>query len=460
MKESAPLLTFGDVGLVRIGSSRVAVFAGISALHGTVIAWEDPLFTVRFDDGTSILLNAKVIVESLVFDPAEVCDPTRFYYGFERFHPAAVGGWRQGMLLVLRAEGLELPPDWLGDAAADAAANEHAAGGGSVPAITIFREHEARRLEELARVLGGEARAARTMRGLRNPALKALWWLASRGHGINPPPPAAIRLYLTFLVDLRACKGAVDTASQALSFLARSNSWPTGLMDGAARIPIDAARRMFRAQTKKTHGLRREDVARILKSFAVYLPGVPDRRQWAHAVGVAIGTGYMVFARFDDLRQMCFDDGHCVLEADHISFYVETRKNAQFQGSWVTIARPAGGAGPGVFGLLRELKMRLGSGFVLPSISADGVVDRSRQMPYDAFVLHLRNALIHIGFDAADAEHFAGHSMRSGAATATANELPPHLISLAAGVKDINWILTYHRASIGDRMRVSWALGL
>ena len=60
----------------------------------------------------------------------------------------------------------------------------------------------------------------------------------------------------------------------------------------------------------------------------------------------------------------------------------------------------------------------------------------------------------------ADAELFAGHSMRSGAATDTADELPPHPISLAAGVKDINWILTYHRASIGDRRRVSWALGL
>ena len=67
----------------------------------------------------------------------------------------------------------------------------------------------------------------------------------------------------------------------------------------------------------------------------------------------------------------------------------------------MTIARPASGAGPGVFGLLRELKMRLGSGFVLPLVSADGVVDRSRQMR------HLRNALIHIGFDAADAEHYA-----------------------------------------------------
>ena len=108
--ESAPLLTSGDVDLVRIGSARVAVFAGISALHGTVVSWEDPLFTVRFDDGATILPNAKDIVESLVFDPAEVCDPTRFYYGFERFHPASVEGWRLGMLLVLRAEGLEIPP--------------------------------------------------------------------------------------------------------------------------------------------------------------------------------------------------------------------------------------------------------------------------------------------------------------------------------------------------------------
>jgi hypothetical protein len=299
------------------------------------------------------------------------------------------------------------------------------------------------------------------MRGLRNPALKALWWLASRGHGVNPPPPAAIRLYLTFLVDCRANKGAVETAAQALSFLARSNGWPPGIMDNAARITVDAARRMFRGtQTKKTRGLRREHVARILDAFAVYVPGAAYERQWAHAVGVAIGAGYMVFARFDDLRQMCFDEGHCVLEVNHMSFYVESRKNKQFEGSWVTIARPASGSGDGVFGLLRELKVRLGSGFVLPFISADGVVDRSRPMPYDAFVRHLRSALIHIGLDAADAEHYAGHSMRSGAATDTADELPPHLISLAAGVKDINWILTYHRASIGDRRRVSWALGL
>ena len=50
--------------------------------------------------------------------------------------------------------------------------------------------------------------------------------------------------------------------------------------------------------------------------------------------------------------------------------------------------------------------------------------------------------------------------MRSGAATATADELPLHLTARAARVIDINWILTYYRAGIGDRRRVPWALGL
>jgi len=170
--------------------------------------------------------------------------------------------------------------------------------------------------------------------------------------------------------------------------------------------------------------------------------GVAYERQWANAVGVGIGAGYMVFARFDDLCQMRFDGGVCLLEDDHISFYAGTRKNGQSEGLWVTVARPAGRSGAGVYGLLRELKMRLGSGSVLPFVSADGVIDRSRPMPYEAFARHLRYALIHIGLDATAADRYAGHSMRSGAATESADALPPHLISLAAGVKDISWIPT------------------
>jgi hypothetical protein len=180
-------------------------------------------------------------VESLVFDSADVCDPKRCCYGFGRFHPASVEGWRLGMRLVLRAGSLELPPDWLRDAAGYLAADGGAACDGPAPALALIRGHGTRGLAGLARALGGEARAHRTMLALRTPAFNALWWLASRGHGVNPPPPAAFRLYLAFLADLRASQGAVETASQAFSLLARTSGWPPGAMDGAARIPVDTS---------------------------------------------------------------------------------------------------------------------------------------------------------------------------------------------------------------------------
>ena len=36
----------------------------------------------------------------------------------------------------------------------------------------------------------------------------------------------------------------------------------------------------------------------------------------------------------------------------------------------------------------------------------------------------------------------------------------PEMIANAAGVKSIDWLLTYNRADIGDRLQASWALGL
>jgi hypothetical protein len=38
--------------------------------------------------------------------------------------------------------------------------------------------------------------------------------------------------------------------------------------------------------------------------------------------------------------------------------------------------------------------------------------------------------------------------------------LQPHQICHLAGVRDINWLLTYMRESLGDKLRASWSLGL
>ena len=108
---------------------------------------------------------------------------------------------------------------------------------------------------------------------------------------------------------------------------------------------------------------------------------------------------------------------------------------------------------------MRELCGR--SGFVLPHISARGVVDTTRPMSYDKYIRHLFHALTELGVDPAIARTFAGQSPRAGAATSAARAVArPEMSANAAGVKSIDWLLTYNRADIGDRLQVSWALGL
>ena len=86
---------------------------------------------------------------------------------------------------------------------------------------------------------------------------------------------------------------------------------------------------------------------------------------------------------------------------------------------------------------------------------------RDRPMEYRDFVRYLRQALVTIGVNIDYADHFAGHSMRSGGASAAARAgLPPHEICHLAGVKDINWLLYYMRHLLEDRLRASWSIGL
>ncbi len=83
-------------------------------------------------------------------------------------------------------------------------------------------------------------------------------------------------------------------------------------------------------------------------------------------------------------------------------------------------------------------------------------------MEYDDNVRFLRQGLVSAtGMSDIEASLYAGQSARSGAASEAArSDLEPHRICHLAGVRDINWPLTYMRASTEDKMRASWALGL
>ena len=83
-----------------------------------------------------------------------------------------------------------------------------AAGGGAADTF-LATEREQLRLDWLD--LAGSAWAPSTLQGLRNPALKALWFLASRGFPL-PPPPLAVTNYLTWLAVNVDTAGAVEVA--------------------------------------------------------------------------------------------------------------------------------------------------------------------------------------------------------------------------------------------------------
>ena len=101
---------------------------------------------------------------------------------------------------------------------------------------------------------------------------------------------------------------------------------------------------------------------------------------------------------------------------------------------------------------MRELCGR--TGFALPHISSRGVVNTSGPMGFAKYVRHLRHALTELGVDPAIACTSAGQSPRAGAATAAAQaSARPETISNAAGVRSTDWLLTYNRADIGNRLQ-------
>jgi len=100
------------------------------------------------------------------------------------------------------------------------------------------------------------------------------------------------------------------------------------------------------------------------------------------------------------------------------------------------------------------------TGYVLPIIRADGDIDSHTAMPYNMFVRHLRDALVHIGMKESQAQHYAGHSMRAGGATSAAvHGLAPAEITHLAGVSSVDWLVWYNRHHLTSRLLASRAIG-
>ena len=138
---------------------------------------------------------------------------------------------------------------------------------------------------------------------LRNPALKLLWFLASRGHGF-PPTASAAASYLTSVAVERGCIGAVATAKNALSYLCSNNGHDPRAYESARTIaPLEAMRRLHAAQVKKAAGITPPQVNTALHKYAGprgdrSRDGRKRFGQWELAIGAAICLGYKLLLRY------------------------------------------------------------------------------------------------------------------------------------------------------------------
>ena len=102
-------------------------------------------------------------------------------------------------------------------------AHEEHEGGNITDATECFLAREREQLQSAFLELAGESRRPRTLINLRHPALKALWWFASRWR--QPPPTCGdVTDYLTFLATSIDTTGSVADARSAIGFLASVNA--------------------------------------------------------------------------------------------------------------------------------------------------------------------------------------------------------------------------------------------
>ena len=441
----------GSVGPVLLGRSRVMRTDGMALLFGTVSSYCQPWFEVTFDNGRVEKMRSHELAATLLYVASEFFDMRGFYFDFSFLNPLRLPGWLAGLRIYLTNFGVVLPVEWLAPAREDA---------GGEASVTDMRARESAELRALLLELAGESRQASTLQGLRHPAMKALWWFASRDIPL-PPSSDEVALYLAYLSREVNTIGSVSDARSAIGFICAVNGWDKrGILGGRAEIPLEALRRRHAHAVRKAPGLPIESVRRFLLAYVKIRSDLPWDMQWRLALGIAIGTGFKILGRYNDLIHVRYDDEHFIVHDLYIRLYIAERKTHVYGGQWIDVAITSDGSF-GVYHALLLGKRMFRSGFVLPHIDADGRVHRERPMGYDEFVRHLRQALVTTGMSEAEAGEYSAHSMRSGGASAAARAgLEPLLICHVAGVKSIDWLVGYMRTDLNDRLRASWAIGL
>ena len=81
-------------------------------------------------------------------------------------------------------------------------------------------------------------------------------------------------------------------------------------------------------------------VGAILIGFGFVRSNRLPTHQWKLMIGVSTGIGFKLLLRYDDLKRFCWDEGYCEVFVTHIRFFLDGRKNSQYGGNFLDVARP------------------------------------------------------------------------------------------------------------------------
>ena len=417
-----------------------------------------------YDDGDSAEYAGHELAPLLEVSEEDFYDPRRWHYDFSVMHPMDIPAFRRALFSFVSGFGFDLPAAW-GAPRSRAEISAVLADAGepaSEPAgVEAFLAAEAAHLAGLVGGFLGTARAERTFANLRNPAIKLIWFLASRGCAL-PPTANEVAAYYAKVAEISNTVGGVAMAKSALSMLCVFNDVSTVAYSSMrVNAALESMRRSHRHQVRKAAGLTVDMVAAILDGYCFVRPGRPAELQWELMIGACIGIGFKLLLRYDDLKRCRWDDDFCDVFPTHVRFYLDGRKNNQYGGNFLDVARPRDEAVLGVYHVCVLAKSIFRRGYVLGSVDASGRVDVTKPMPHKVFVAHLREALVNIGLSREMASVYSAHSMRAGGATAAAvHGLHREEIQHLAGVADPNWLAYYNRNYLAERLRVSQAIGL
>ena len=424
---------------------------------GIVTSHQFPFYRVVYEDGDSEDLTSKELAAVLHITKADVADPRRFAYDWGDFNPGAVPGFVRFLDDYMGEFSMDLPAAWTGTASDEASAAEDPSGSDE-----DFLRMEEKQLKSLHAAFISGARARKTFSTTRTAGLKLVWFALSR-RWVWPLTALEVGMYMAKLGVERNKVGALSVAKNALAIICSMNGVDRSQYNNLqATAALEAMRREHRSVTKKAAALTAGMVRAINRRYSYLRPGRPDNMQWEFAIGGAVSAAFKLMARYDNLVKLLWDPDFCDVFFTHVRYFLDGRKNLQHGCAMLDVARPEDDTPDGVYFVLVRGKRFFGTGHVLPHIDRrTGEVDRTRPMAYGDYVAFLRSALIAIGLSETEAALFAGQSARAGAASeAAAGGLHQEDIQPLAGVTTAEWLSWYNRRYLGERLRVSRALGL